>query len=89
MNSTGQLRSSNKPSDRLELGPFKNHPLFVGKDDPDARRSFQQALAKVRSQLGRSYSLFVAGSDLTTDKTFRSVNPADHSYDLIRICRSG
>ncbi|MDH7598975.1 MAG: L-glutamate gamma-semialdehyde dehydrogenase [Sedimentisphaerales bacterium] len=88
MNSTGQLRSSNKPSDRLELGPFKNHPLFVGKDDPDARRSFQQALAKVRSQLGRSYSLFVAGSDLTTDKTFRSVNPADPDEVIGVICQA-
>ena len=36
------------------LAPFQNLPLFPGIDDPTARQAFPDAIAGVRTQLGRT-----------------------------------
>ncbi|UCD50582.1 MAG: L-glutamate gamma-semialdehyde dehydrogenase [Phycisphaerales bacterium] len=74
---------------RLDLPPFRNERLFPGVDDPTVRESFPQAIAKVRSQLGRSYPLYVNGQDVTTDLMLDSVNPADPDEIIGKVCQAG
>ena len=70
------------------LGPFENERLFPGCTDPTAASLFPQAIADVRSQLGRTYALFVDGKDITTASTIDSVNPAQPDEIIGRICQA-
>jgi len=57
------------------LPPFKNEP-FTDFSTAENKRAMQEALAKVQAELGQTYDLIIAGSDLQTSATFASVNPA-------------
>jgi 1-pyrroline-5-carboxylate dehydrogenase len=54
---------------------FSNEP-FLDFADPGTARSMQQALAKVRSSLGREYDLAIGDKRLRTEKKITSINPA-------------
>jgi 1-pyrroline-5-carboxylate dehydrogenase len=60
------------------LPPFANEP-FTDFTAPANRRAMQQALARVRAELGQTYDLIIGGTDLQTPTTFTSVNPANPS----------
>jgi 1-pyrroline-5-carboxylate dehydrogenase len=60
------------------LPPFHNEP-FTDFSTPENKRAMQAALARVRAELGRTYDLIIAGSNVQTPTTFNSVNPANPS----------
>jgi 1-pyrroline-5-carboxylate dehydrogenase len=57
------------------LKPFINEP-FKDFSDPTTKQSMLAAIAEVRSQLGQSYPLQIAGKLSPTKATFASHNPA-------------
>lgn len=60
------------------LPPFCNEP-FTDFTTAENKRAMREALDRVRAELGRTYDLIIAGSDLQTPATFHSVNPANPS----------
>ncbi|WP_069805769.1 L-glutamate gamma-semialdehyde dehydrogenase [Thermogemmatispora onikobensis] len=55
--------------------PFRNEPL-TDFSRPENRRAQEEALAQVRSELGRTYPLIIGGQHIQNSETFASVNPA-------------
>src|SRR3954451_8905419 len=62
----------------LPEGPFRNEPLTDFSLDEN-RRAMKEALAKVRSELGREYDLVIGGELVKTEGKIKSVNPANPS----------
>lgn len=58
---------------------FKNEPFTDFSKDAEARE-MEAALALVKSQLGRTYSLMIDGKEVKARKTFRSINPSHASH---------
>ncbi len=59
----------------LKLQEFRNEP-YTDFSRLENRKRMEEALAKVRGQLGREYEILVAGERVRTTETMRSVNPA-------------
>ena len=57
------------------LPPFRNEP-FTDFSAPDNHRAMLNALARVRSELGRTYDLVLGGHPTQTSTKFTSTNPA-------------
>jgi 1-pyrroline-5-carboxylate dehydrogenase len=57
------------------LPPFRNEP-FTDFSAPDIRRAMLDALARVRSELGRTWDLVLGGHPTQTGERFHSTNPA-------------
>lgn len=55
--------------------PFKNE-AFLDFSRPENRSAQEAALAKVKSELGRSYPLIINGQKIGNERTFASVNPS-------------
>jgi len=55
---------------------FKNEP-FTNFRLPENKQAFQEALAKVESELGREYDLIIGGERIKTEKKSRSINPSN------------
>ncbi|QQE74965.1 L-glutamate gamma-semialdehyde dehydrogenase [Brevibacillus composti] len=55
---------------------FKNEP-FTNFSLPENRKAFEEALAKVESELGREYDLIIGGERIKTEKKSRSINPSN------------
>ncbi len=62
----------------MNLPPFKNLEL-TDFSQPDNRKAMEQALAGVRSKLGREHALVIGGKHIKTGKTFESYNPSKKS----------
>ena len=60
------------------LPTFRNEP-FTDFSTAENKRAMHEALDRVRAELGHTYDLILAGSDLQTATTFHSVNPANPS----------
>jgi 1-pyrroline-5-carboxylate dehydrogenase len=60
------------------LSPFRNEP-FTDFSTKENKRAMHEALDRVRAELGQTYDLIIAGSDLQTAREFNSVNPANPS----------
>lgn len=58
------------------LPEFRNEPL-TDFSNPENARKMEEALARVRAQLGQAYPLIIADKLVSADATFTSVNPAD------------
>lgn len=58
------------------LTDFKNEP-FTNFRLPENKQAFQEALAKVESELGREYDLIIGGERIKTEKKSRSINPSN------------
>lgn len=56
--------------------PFRNEPLTDFANDDRARREMKEAIARVRTQLGREYDLVIGGELVKTSGKIRSLNPA-------------
>ena len=61
-----------------EVAPFQNETVKDFKDPGDAA-AMKAALDSVRQRLGRHYPLVIDGRKIETEKTIRSLNPADPS----------
>ena len=57
------------------LPPFRNEP-YTDFSVPEHRAGMEAALGRVRSQLGRSYSLMISGERVETAEKLVSLNPA-------------
>ncbi|MCC6367322.1 MAG: L-glutamate gamma-semialdehyde dehydrogenase [Bryobacterales bacterium] len=57
------------------LAPFRNEP-YRDFNQSENRRTMDEALAKVRAELGREYDLLIAGRALKGEGTFLSFNPS-------------
>ena len=55
----------------------------------EVRNNFSAALTEVRSRLGRTYPLFIGGTEVTTEDTLQSVNPAQPTEVIGTICQAG
>ena len=64
------------PTHVLPETPFKNEPLVDFARNDAARRAMQDAIAKVRTELGREYDLVIGGRPVKTTDKIRSLNPA-------------
>ena len=60
------------------LSPFSNEP-FTDFSTSENKRAMLEALDRARAELGQTYDLIIAGSDVQTATTFNSVNPANPS----------
>lgn len=60
------------------LPEFKNEP-FIDFNQPANRAAFEEALSKVKSELGRRYPIVIGNERIETGDTFKSVNPADYN----------
>jgi len=62
-------------SDIAALKPFQNEPFTdFGRDEN--RKKMQDALARVKSELGKTWPLVIGGERVKTKETFPSVNPS-------------
>ena len=59
-------------------GPFRNEPL-TNFGNADNARKMRQALARVKSELGREYDLVIGGTRVKTEGKIKSINPANPS----------
>jgi 1-pyrroline-5-carboxylate dehydrogenase len=59
----------------LSLPEFRNEP-YTDFTQPENRQRMEQALAKVRAQLGREYEILIGGERIRTADKLKSVNPA-------------
>src|SRR3954470_14415341 len=59
----------------LPEGPFRNEPLTDFSKDEN-RRAMKEALARVKSELGREYDLVIGGELVKTTSKIKSTNPA-------------
>ena len=57
---------------------FRNEP-FTDFSKEDNAKAMRQALAKVKSELGREYPLVIGGERIKTDAKLDSINPANRS----------
>ncbi|MCL6597906.1 MAG: L-glutamate gamma-semialdehyde dehydrogenase [Alicyclobacillus macrosporangiidus] len=55
--------------------PFVNEPL-TDFSVPEQRAAFEQALAQVGAQLGRTYPLYIGGREVVTERHTASINPS-------------
>ncbi len=60
------------------LSPFKNEP-FIDYTKSENVRAMREAIAKVRSELGREYDLVIGGKVIKTEGKIKSLNPAKPS----------
>ena len=54
---------------------FKNEP-FTDFSDPANRQAQADALKTVEASFGATYPLILAGTEVTVDETFESINPS-------------
>jgi 1-pyrroline-5-carboxylate dehydrogenase len=59
----------------MPLPAFRNEP-YTDFSQPANRKRMEEALTKVRGQLGREYDIVIAGERIHTADKLRSVNPA-------------
>jgi RHH-type proline utilization regulon transcriptional repressor/proline dehydrogenase/delta 1-pyrroline-5-carboxylate dehydrogenase len=71
-----------------KLPPFRNEPM-VDFTKEESRRAFPKAISEVRRQAGRTYPLFINGSEVWTEDRIQSVNPAKPSEIIGQICQAG
>src|SRR5262245_61760222 len=58
--------------------PFTNEPITDYRN-PNNARGMRDAIAKVRTQLGREYDLVIGGKRIKTNEKIHSINPAKPS----------
>ncbi len=68
---------------RIQRGEFCNEP-FVDFSKPENRCAMEEALNKVAGELGREYSLYIAGEKVATPEKLRSTNPS-HAEQVVGI----
>ncbi len=75
------------PKADSDIPAFSNFPAVDFTVEAE-RKAFLPALAKVRSELGAAYPLFIGGKEVTTDDMLESYNPANPSEIIGRVCQA-
>ncbi len=60
------------------LDEFRNEP-FIDFSKPENAQAMRDALAKVKSELGREYPIVINGEKITLEDKFESISPSDRS----------
>jgi 1-pyrroline-5-carboxylate dehydrogenase len=63
------------PRVNMDRGDFKNEE-FIDFSKPEKRKAMEDAIAHVKSQLGREYPLTIGGRDVITTEKLVSTNPS-------------
>lgn len=84
--SSGQ--SDEEVERQSELRAFSNEP-FADFSQREARDGFAAGIKKVRTDLGKTYPLFIGGKEVTTGTTLDSVNPAHPDEVIGHVCQAG
>jgi 1-pyrroline-5-carboxylate dehydrogenase len=63
------------PEVQVARGEFKNEP-FTDFSRPENRKAQEEALAKVKSEFGRTYPLWIGGEKVETGEWLKSYNPS-------------
>src|SRR6266481_3215115 len=66
---------TSKPVLRIPAAPFRNEP-FTDFTKPENARQMREALAHVRSELGREYDMVIGDRMIRTKEKSTSLNPA-------------
>jgi len=69
----------------MTLPEFRNEP-FTDFSKPENAAAMERALADVKAQFGKTYPLIIGGERITTAKTIDSLNPANPSEVIGRVC---
>jgi len=80
--------TSESGPDARGTSPFRNE-RFADCSQGSVRDGFVRALDKVKKQLGKTYPLFIDGREVTTEDVIDSVNPAQPSQVVGRVCQAG
>lgn len=75
-------------SDRETLAPFVNEP-FTDFGQAGNKAEMEAAIAFVRSQLGQSYPLHIAGQSVWTEDRIKSINPAAFDEVVGSVSKAG
>ena len=75
-------------ADASHLPRFHNAAL-ADCSEQSVRDSFVQALTEVKGQLGKTYALNINGQDVMTEDVIDSVNPAEPSQVVGKVCQAG
>lgn len=84
-------RAAKPKKERKGLGglpPFNNEAM-VDFTRADHRAAFPKHIAQVRTQLGKTYPLFINGKEVRTNDLIPTVNPNKPSEVLGQICQAG
>lgn len=82
-----QGRSQNNSSNTHETPMFKNEaPIDFSQEAGRAKQ--REALAKVKTQLGKTYPLLIAGKAIDTKETITSVNPGHTAQVLGKVAKA-
>jgi 1-pyrroline-5-carboxylate dehydrogenase len=68
-------------------GEFRNEP-FVDFSKPENKKAMEQALEKVKGELGREYPLLIGGEEVRTPDKIKSVNPS-HPDQIVGVFQKG
>jgi RHH-type proline utilization regulon transcriptional repressor/proline dehydrogenase/delta 1-pyrroline-5-carboxylate dehydrogenase len=77
-----------QPKSDVDPPHFANEPQ-ADFTQAEVRSAFQQAIAEVRSELGRTYPLLIGGKEIRSRDKLDSVNPAKPSEVVGSVCQSG
>jgi 1-pyrroline-5-carboxylate dehydrogenase len=59
----------------MKVKPFRNEPLLDFSKPANIKKQ-EEALKKVRKQLGKTYEIVIGGKKIKTENTFNSINPS-------------
>ena len=68
-------------------GEFRNEP-FVDFSKPENRKAMEQALEKVKGELGREYPILIGGKEIRTPDKIKSINPS-HPEQVVGVFQKG
>src|SRR3972149_1276609 len=71
-----KVQRAEREGTKQDLIPeFRNEP-FTDFSKPENHQAMQEAVEKVRSQLGREYDILIGGERIRAAEKFRSYNPS-------------
>jgi 1-pyrroline-5-carboxylate dehydrogenase len=72
----------------MAIYDYRTEPL-TDFSDPKNQRLYENALLKVKSELGKKYPLIINGERIFTDRLVKSLNPANHKEVIGEISQAG
>jgi 1-pyrroline-5-carboxylate dehydrogenase len=70
-----------------QRGDFRNEPV-VDFSKPENKKAMEQALEKVKNELGREYPILIGGEEIRLDEKMQSINPS-HPEQVIGVFQKG
>ena len=74
--------------DKMIMNDFKNEPL-ADFTNIETREAFPKAITKVRSNLGKTYPLYIGGKEIQKEEMIVSVNPANPDEVIGKVSLAG